>query len=664
MGNIDGFGQYKIGGSGGSSTGNTIYTANDTVTSDRTVNANSNKVDFSAVDSMTITDDGSTTSATVLKVDSTTKGFLKPVITGAQAEAISSPPEGLEIYATNAGGGDITQSGWWGYNGTNWVQINGGSSVSGADPSQAITGTKVDGVAATFMRSDAAPALSLTGVTADTYGSTTQVAQITVDDKGRITNALNQTIDTPTADNPSATVSGTVTNGSATTFMRSDAAPALSTTGVTAATYGNSSNVAQFTVDVNGRITAASNVPVSGGGTAAYTTLTGADVINWDYATHGPNIKVVLGASFENVLTINTLTEFPDGSSGFIIIDPTNSTSYKLPDEDYGSATGLESKLSGGNSTLGGSNEALFHWTYDGSTFYFQKDINYVDPVYPPSIQFNTTNLIAYYTPQAFNQATQGTVSAGALVENLTSSNLIGDLVTSSNVTNFEFYPKTATDPAYWSMGGTSNAILRQSNIASGITTEATFSGYMQGPYVSQTFGGVFDFVGTQSLAAFDQQVYLTSLVFRLFSPDFFFSYPALQNYTGTGGADLQNEWLFMSFAFTPSTTSGSNDGFVRMAIGCQSSLDAAVAAGGATNWDYDGNGNTVPVDANGLYFETSSNIDLDEFFFENFYLGNAVGLAEPNQAHYGEFGIFNAVIPDSQVVTNWTNSRATYGIT
>ena len=74
MGNIDGFGQYKIGGTGGSGpSGNTIYTGNDTVTSDRTVDANSNKVDFSDVDSMTISDDGSTTSPTVLKVDSTTK---------------------------------------------------------------------------------------------------------------------------------------------------------------------------------------------------------------------------------------------------------------------------------------------------------------------------------------------------------------------------------------------------------------------------------------------------------------------------------------------------------------------------------------------------------------------------------------------------------------
>ena len=58
-----------------------------------------------------------------LAVDSTTKGFLPPRMTGAQAEAISTPAEGLMVYATSAGAGDITAKGWWGWNGTNWTQL-------------------------------------------------------------------------------------------------------------------------------------------------------------------------------------------------------------------------------------------------------------------------------------------------------------------------------------------------------------------------------------------------------------------------------------------------------------------------------------------------------------------------------------------------------------
>lgn len=72
----------------------------------------------------------------------------------------------------------------------------------------------------------------------------------------------------PTPSNPTATIGATANNGSATTttFMRSDATPALGITGVTAATYGSSTTVGQFTVDATGRITSAANVTISGGG--------------------------------------------------------------------------------------------------------------------------------------------------------------------------------------------------------------------------------------------------------------------------------------------------------------------------------------------------------------------------------------------------------------
>jgi len=60
----------------------------------------------------------------VLEVNSTTKGFLPPRMTGAQAEAISSPAEGLMVYATDGTGVTITSKGWWGYDGATWVKFN------------------------------------------------------------------------------------------------------------------------------------------------------------------------------------------------------------------------------------------------------------------------------------------------------------------------------------------------------------------------------------------------------------------------------------------------------------------------------------------------------------------------------------------------------------
>ena len=60
----------------------------------------------------------------LLDITSTTKGFLPPRMTGAQAEAIATPAAGLMVYANNGNGTTITSLGWWGYDGTNWVKLN------------------------------------------------------------------------------------------------------------------------------------------------------------------------------------------------------------------------------------------------------------------------------------------------------------------------------------------------------------------------------------------------------------------------------------------------------------------------------------------------------------------------------------------------------------
>ena len=69
---------------------------------------------------------GTTTdvSSAILNVSSTTKGFLPPRMTGAQAEAIGTPAAGLLVYANNGNGTTITSTGWWGYDGTTWVKLN------------------------------------------------------------------------------------------------------------------------------------------------------------------------------------------------------------------------------------------------------------------------------------------------------------------------------------------------------------------------------------------------------------------------------------------------------------------------------------------------------------------------------------------------------------
>jgi hypothetical protein len=59
-----------------------------------------------------------------LQIDSTTKGFLPPRMTAVQAEAISTPAEGLMVYINDqTGGSTITSKGWWGYSTSGWVKI-------------------------------------------------------------------------------------------------------------------------------------------------------------------------------------------------------------------------------------------------------------------------------------------------------------------------------------------------------------------------------------------------------------------------------------------------------------------------------------------------------------------------------------------------------------
>jgi hypothetical protein len=67
---------------------------------------------------------GTPNASAVLEATSTTKGFLPPRMTGAQAEAIGTPAAGLMVYSTDGSGATITSLGWWGYNGTTWVKLN------------------------------------------------------------------------------------------------------------------------------------------------------------------------------------------------------------------------------------------------------------------------------------------------------------------------------------------------------------------------------------------------------------------------------------------------------------------------------------------------------------------------------------------------------------
>jgi len=194
------------------------------------------------------------------------------------------------------------------YYGTNGAGAKGWYSLPSGTGTLSTASDSLD-IDFTIAGADITAELTTTGVTADSYGDVDRVVVITVDDKGRLTDAIETPISidstqvsdftesvqdvvnallvagsgiTLTYDDPS----NTLTIGSATTysdeqaqdavgtiltdsadidFTYTDATPAitavLTTSGVTAGSYGNSAGSAypELTIDSKGRVTAASN---------------------------------------------------------------------------------------------------------------------------------------------------------------------------------------------------------------------------------------------------------------------------------------------------------------------------------------------------------------------------------------------------------------------
>ena len=135
-------------------------------------------------------------------------------------------------------------------------------------------------------------ALSASGVTAGTY----TVSTITVDAKGRITSASSGSAGgsgTVTSVNINGT-SGRITSSGSPITTSGTITVDLATSGVTADTYGSSTQIPVFTVDAYGRVTAVTNTSIVVGGVGTVTSV----------AATGNNGITVVGSPITNAGTL------------------------------------------------------------------------------------------------------------------------------------------------------------------------------------------------------------------------------------------------------------------------------------------------------------------------------------------------------------------------
>lgn len=153
-------------------------------------------------------------------------------------------------------------------------------------------------------------AIANTGVTAGVYGDASSVPQVTINAQGQATNITNVGISIAVANVANAVPdSRVITAGTGLTGggnLASNVTVSLANTSVSAGVYGSNTQVAQITVDAQGRITAASNVSISGGGSGNGTLITNIVTISaGDAASWINNTSAVITWQNNSLATID-----------------------------------------------------------------------------------------------------------------------------------------------------------------------------------------------------------------------------------------------------------------------------------------------------------------------------------------------------------------------
>jgi hypothetical protein len=286
---------------------------------------------------------GGNGSGTVTEVD-TSGGLTGGPITSTGTVSIANTAVTLGSYGNASTVSTFTVNGRGQLTAASNVAIAiGVAAVSGAVPNtvNVLAGTGLTGGGA--LTSNVTINMPTTGVTAATYGNSTYVSQVTVDVYGRVTAISNVAIATGG--------SGTVTNVSTGTGLTggpitTTGTISLANTAVTAGTYGNSTNVPQIVIDAQGRITSASNVAITTGGSGTVTNVSTGTGLTGGPITSTGTISIantaVTSGSYGNATTVATFTVNAQGQ-----LTAAGNTAISLPNSGL-----VNSSTTLGNATL------------------------------------------------------------------------------------------------------------------------------------------------------------------------------------------------------------------------------------------------------------------------------------------------------------------------
>ena len=349
-------------------------------------------------------------------------------------------------------------------------------------------------------------------------------------------------------------------------------------------------------------------------------------------------------------------SNFPAGARGSLELVPTNTNNFKLFSN---------SKVPSADSVISISptNNTIFHYFYDGTTFYWFYDDSYIDPVYVPPSNDPTvdgTNLLGFWYPGSFSSVTNGSgVPFGATWTKSAGGGLIGDLnrVGSTSTANpgVRWYDRDAAseEAPYWGMSeGTSNEGAWESGVTS--TSIGSWSSTFYFMATSETgngYNGILDpnKNDNEALYLYNRQLYL-------FTPSTYVqgTFPAF-----TAANNLEDEWIFVHIEFIHNLASS----LVNTYIGCQLTYDASTAGGGPgtiTGTD----GNPITLTSTGLAVFSENPGTLNDGTWASFIYGGITNTSfQWDGGRLGMCAVYNGQLTSSTVVANWESTRTAYYI-